>query len=242
MSEVIHTRGNAQRPTGSDFFVMQEPFIPHSGMNIASISPESGPQAAHFTDWPMLYILTNEEEAYVGQTRSVKERMGQHSRNPEKGGFTTANIIYHPEFNHSVLDQYEHQLIEHMSADGRYRLTNGNAGIRDSNYFSKAEYTAMFEDLWDRLRELQLTDKTLKDIEESEVFKYSPFKALNVDQRIALDEITTAIAAGFDLAKPIVVEGMPGTGKTVLAVYLLKLLKDDPKYANYNIRLLEPVT
>lgn len=51
-----------------------------------------------------------------------------------------------------------------------------------------------------------------------------------------------AIASGLEDAHPIVVEGMPGTGKTILAIYLLKLLKDDPKYKGLNVRLLEPVT
>ena len=35
---------------------------------------------------------------------------------------------------------------------------------------------------------------------------------------------------------------MPGTGKTVLAVYLLKRLKDDDTYKDFNIRLMEPAT
>ena len=47
---------------------------------------------------------------------------------------------------------------------------------------------------------------------------------------------------GLDSAKPIVVEGMPGTVKTILAIYLLKMLKDDPVYKNLNIRIVEPVT
>lgn len=35
---------------------------------------------------------------------------------------------------------------------------------------------------------------------------------------------------------------MPGTGKTILAIYLLKPLRDEPKYKDWNIRILEPIT
>lgn len=35
---------------------------------------------------------------------------------------------------------------------------------------------------------------------------------------------------------------MPGTGKTILAIYFLKALRDDPRYADMNVRIVEPVT
>ena len=100
----------------------------------------------------------------------------------------------------------------------------------------------MFEELWEKLRQLDLADHSAAEIEESEVFKYSPFKGLTPDQRLALDKILAAIDEGLEKCKPIVVEGMPGTGKTILAIYLLKRLRNDQRYADLNIRILEPVT
>lgn len=100
----------------------------------------------------------------------------------------------------------------------------------------------MFDDLWDELKRLDLVDHTINEIEESEVFKYSPYKGLTIDQRVALDKIMEAIEGGLENAEPIVVQGMPGTGKTVLAVYLLKMLRDDSRFADMNIRIMEPVT
>ena len=38
----------------------------------------------------------------------------------------------------------------------------------------------MFEDLWGDLRQCNLAEKTLEQIEESDVFKYSPYKGLNI--------------------------------------------------------------
>lgn len=193
-------------------------------------------------NWPIVYILTNDEYAYVGQTTSVITRMGQHGANEEKKDFTSVSVIFNEEFNASVITDYEHRLIELMGADRRYKLTNKNEGMSKSNYFSKEKYAEMFEGLWEELRTMELVVHTIDQIEESEVFKYSPYKSLTPDQRVALDKISSAINRGVKDADPIVVEGMPGTGKTVLAIYLLKMLKDDPKFANMNIRLMEPVT
>ena len=235
----IESKTSAQRPTGtSKFLVDRCPFIPGSQLEVAQLELDRD----RVLDWPMVYILANDKEAYVGQTTSVATRINQHGASEEKQDFETVNIIYHDEFNASVITDYEHRLIGLMHADGRYRLTNKNDGMTETSYFSKDAYSAMFEDLWEELRKLELADHSIADIEESEVFKYSPYKGLTVDQKVALDTIMTAIRGGLDKTQPIVVEGMPGTGKTILAVFLLKMLNDDPTFKDMNIRLMEPVT
>jgi DUF2075 family protein/predicted GIY-YIG superfamily endonuclease len=238
--KTIPTQTAPLKPEGSAFYVDSCPFNPGGNIDPSLLAIDE----AKLYDWPMVYILANQEQAYVGQTTSVVRRMSQHGANPEKRAFQTANVIYNAETNMSVITDYESRLIQLMSADGKFQLTNKNEGIADSDYFSKAEYDLMFEDLWAELRNMELADHTIAELEESEVFKYSPYKSLNDDQRAAAREILNAIeAAAKDRHKggSIVVEGMPGTGKTVLAVYLLKFLKDNPKFAGMNIRILEPV-
>jgi DUF2075 family protein len=234
----IPTSETAERPKGSPFLIDRCPF--HYGEQISYATLDLAEDKVF--NWPMVYILANEDTAYVGQTTSVVTRMGQHGANEEKRDFETVNIIYNDEFNASVITDYEHRLIGYMHADGRYTLTNKNDGMTDTNYFSKAEYEDMFGELWEDLRGLDLAEHSISEIEESEVFKYSPFKGLTIDQRSALDKILCAIDTGLENAEPIVVEGMPGTGKTVLATYLLKTLRDNPRYAGMNVRVVEPVT
>lgn len=234
----IPTREHAPAPQGAPFEIDVIPFEYGKRVDIeySSLSEDK------LLDWPMVYILANNDSAYVGQTTSVATRINQHEANEEKRDFTTVNIIYNEEFNASVITDYEHRLIGLMQADGKYRLTNKNEGMTRTNYFSKRVYSKMFEKLWDKLRSIDLAEHTIDQIEESEVFKYSPYKGLTADQRIALERIMDAIVNGIDRARPIVIEGMPGTGKTVLAIYLMKLLKDDPRFSDMNIRLIEPVT
>ena len=232
----IQTSEHAEQPKGAPFQIEQMPFGGELTLD------QIGFEEDKVFNWPIVYILANSTSAYVGQTTSIVTRMKQHGANEEKQDFTKVNIIYNPEFNASVITDYEHRLIGYMHADGRYRLTNKNDGMTDTNYFSKPIYTSMFNELWEDLRTLDLADHSIEQIEESEVFKYSPFKKLTADQYIALEQILKAVKDGFENASPMLVKGMPGTGKTILAIYLLKCLKDTEEYKNLNIKLLEPVT
>lgn len=234
----IPTRARALKPTGAPFIIEQLKFRPGRRIGYGDLKLDE----SRALNWPMVYILANDASAYVGQTTSLVNRMNQHAANEEKQHFTTMSFIFNEEFNTSVVTDYEHRLIGYMHGDGKYTLTNKNDGMTDTDYFSKAQYEEMFKDLWSELQRLDLAEHTLDEIEESEVFKYSPFKGLTQDQRAVLDEIMAAIRGGLESARPIVVEGMPGTGKTVLAIYLLKMLKDDPEFSGMNIRIVEPVT
>lgn len=238
MKTIVATNERADGPKGAPFLVDSFPFRFGEQIDFATVDLDED----KVLDWPMVYILANEDSAYVGQTTSVATRMSQHGANEERRDFKTATVIYHDEFNASVITDYEHRLIGLMQADGKYRLTNKNEGMTRSNYFSKSVYERMFADLWEELRDMDLASHTIAQIEESEVFKYSPYKGLTADQRVALDKIMAAVSKGVDRADPIVVEGMPGTGKTVLAIYLLKMLKDKPEFSGWNIKLVEPVT
>lgn len=236
------TKLSADRPNGANFTIDWCRFIPTQGIEVSSLKLDDD----KIQNWPMVYILANnnpvQKSAYVGETTSVSERMLQHSKKHEKDLFTSVNIIFNQEFNQSVIKDYENRLIGLMAADGVYKLTNKNEGHSNLNYFSKEKYESMFDGLWEKLRTMGLADKTIGEIEESEVFKYSPYKSLSVEQRAAFKEIYEKIKSDFSKAKPIVVQGMPGTGKTILAIYLLKALRDKKKFKDLNIKIVEPMT
>jgi len=178
--------------------------------------------------WPLVYILKDEKEkkAYVGETTDTVERMKAHLKNDQKQKLSEAFLISSEYFNKSATLDIESNLIKYMSADESYRLINGNIGIANHHYFQQKElYEDLFEDVWEQLRELKVVRKTLKDIDNSDLFKYSPYKSLSVDQVASLIEILEALAA--DQFKTIMVSGSAGTGKSVLAIFLFKLLNTD---------------
>ncbi len=73
-----------------------------------------------------------------------------------------------------------------------------------------------------------MLSRPIPEIVNSNLFKFSPFKALNSDQAIAVSALLEKLIEGMRLdTKPtVVIQGDPGTGKTIVAIYLIKLLRD----------------
>ncbi len=144
-------------------------------------------------------------------------------------------MVLDPTFNKSVCLDLESFLIQRMSGDGTYEVLNRNVGISDRDYFGRADYQKVFADIFEELRADGLFNSTLQQIENSDLFKLSPFKALTADQEAVVLDILEGLFEDIEARVPsqIVIQGDPGTGKTVVAIYLLKLLSDvqawDPK-------------
>lgn len=194
----------------------------------------------YLDNWPMLYILENGKQAYIGESNHVKTRMLQHATSEEKRIFNKVHFIYSRMFNQSVTFDYESKLIQYIVADQLFQVTNKNAGIADKQYFQKQDYDKKFKVLWRKLQREKLVRHSLEEIENSDLFKYSPYKELNDSQRYAVEEILGKIKEGN--VKRVVVNGMPGSGKTIVAVYLLKYLADNEEYKKKRIGFVVPQT
>src|SRR3989338_8309949 len=187
-------------------------------------------------DWPVVYIIENGNEVYIGETTSAHNRSKQHYENEARVCLKRLHIITDEEYNKSATLDLESQLIQYFSAEGTLRLQNGNKGLVNHNYFDRDRYRAKLETIWKKLQELLLVKRKLSDIENSELFKYSPYKALSEDQMVVAGELYGVVKTGR--AGVHIVNGGPGTGKTILATYLTKLLKEDNKTKNLKIGLV----
>lgn len=194
----------------------------------------------YLDNWPMLYILENGKQAYIGESNHVKTRMTQHATKEEKRIFDKVHFIYSKMFNQSVTFDYESKLIQYIVADELYQVTNKNSGIADKQYFEKQKYDEKFEMLWRKLQREKLVKHSLEEIENSDLFKYSPYKELNNSQREAVEEILTKVKDGT--VNRVVVNGMPGSGKTIVAVYLMKYLADSEEYKGKQIGFVVPMS
>ncbi|MBQ9074572.1 MAG: DUF2075 domain-containing protein, partial [Mogibacterium sp.] len=172
--------------------------------------------------------LNNKKTAYVGETVNAARRAEQHLANPDKKKLTEIRIISDSDFNKSVILDLESYLIKHMAADGKYTLLNGNNGIQDHDYYERSRYEDAFRAIWKQLKKKGVVDNTIEDIENSELFKYSPYKSLGTEQLEAEREILGAFAMhrNDEGGVRIIVRGGAGTGKTILAIYLMKLFSD----------------
>ncbi len=189
-------------------------------------------------NWPMLYILENGKQAYIGESNHARTRMMQHSLSEDKRTFEKVHFIYSNIFNQSVTFDYESKLIQYFVADELFTVTNRNSGIADKQYYQKKQYDEQFEALWRKLQREKLVKHSLEELENSDLFKYSPYKELNDSQRFAVEEILLKIQEGS--VKRIVVNGMPGSGKTIVAVYLMKYLADSDFFSDKDIGFVVP--
>lgn len=196
----------------------------------------------HFgSNWPVVYIAENGEEAYIGETTSLYYRSKQHYENIEKQKLTRLHVISDEEFNKSAALDIEAWLIQYLSADGIFKLQNGNSGLKNHNYYDKEKYKAKFESLiWDKLKEKKLVNKDLVQLKNSDLFKYSPYKTLSDDQLIIVDLILKDLIQNKSNVH--IITGKPGTGKTILAVFLFKYLKEKKETKNLKIAIVVPMT
>jgi DUF2075 family protein len=179
-------------------------------------------------NWPIVYTINNDREIYVGETTSALKRIRQHLEDPRKRELTHVKVIIDDSYNKSVCLDLESHLIRYFAADGQFRVTNGNHGITDADYFDREKYRKRFDEVFRELTATGLLTRSIPDIVNSDLFKYSPFKAINPEQAIAVEGIVETLFEKFARTSdvPMVVQGDPGTGKTIVAVYLMKLLSD----------------
>lgn len=191
------------------------------------------------TDWPVVYLIEDGREIYIGETINVYIRSKQHYENPERSKLKRIHIIADEEYNKSATLDIESSIIQYMSADKSFVLQNGNQGLSNHNYYDRQKYQAKFEVIWEKLIQKKIAKRELLDIKNSDLFKYSPYKALTEDQSDFVKNIFADIKN--QKAKTYIVNGQPGTGKTVLATYLVKYLKEHKDTAHLKIALVIPM-
>lgn len=191
-------------------------------------------------DYPVVYIIYSKKskKAYVGETTNITSRIGQHLANEEKRELQNIRVVFSGYFNKSTVLDIESNLIQYMQADKQFKLLNGNAGISNHKYYQKDLYHETFKGIWDELKSEKIVKSDLLDIQNSDLFKFSPYKSLSEDQMNAIEQYLHILGKEEISNSTVFVQGSAGTGKTILAVYLIKLLlsqvsaDDLSEYAN----------
>lgn len=222
----------------TDFRIERLPF------SKASLEAWSSLDSRH-RNWPVVYVLDGEAggrprgSAYVGETSSASTRVRQHLDTKAGLGLSTIRVVVDESFNKSACLDLEAHLIRWLAGDGRFEMLNANQGITESDYYDRARYRASFQEIFDELRRSGVFERSIPEIENGDLFKLSPFKALTQDQAIAVEDIVeglledlTSPASSEASRVPMVVEGYPGTGKTIIAIYIMKLLADIKEMTN----------
>lgn len=198
---------------------------------------------AKHRDWPVVYVLYDEQDRsvaypswlrdiYVGESLHAATRLRQHLETPAKQHLKKISVVLDDRFNKSACLDLESYLIRMLAGDGANRVLNRNNGVTESRYYRQEMYRKEFRSIFDQLRADGIFTRTIPQIENSDLFKLSPFKALTEDQADSVHEIVKGLF--LDLERrgkgTMVIQGDPGTGKTVVAIYMIKLLVDIMTY------------
>jgi len=190
-------------------------------------------------NWPVVYVLDDGRDTvhpnlnklrdvYVGESLNAAGRFCQHLETLAKQHLKNIRVIIDEKFNKSVCLDLESYLIKMLAGDGANRVLNRNNGITESKYYQCEMYREGFRNIFERLKADGVFTRTIPEIENSDLFKLSPFKALTEDQATSVEEIVKGFLIDVERGAKsmIVIQGDPGTGKTVVAIYMIKLLVD----------------
>ncbi|WP_343675141.1 DNA/RNA helicase domain-containing protein [Chitinophaga sp.] len=183
-------------------------------------------------NWPVVYILIGGKFAYVGETKDLFTRLSKHLKHSLKKELTNIYIISSPLFHKSATLDIEANLIKYLTGDEQYKLLNANIGLEAHNFFQKQEvYLPLFESIWKKLIKLGIAVNSTNFIKNQNIFKYSPYKELTTDQAKSLLEIMKILLN--DNIRNTIVNGGSGTGKSILATFLFKLMYTDIEAFNF---------
>lgn len=176
-----------------------------------------------YLDYPVVYILNNERTAYIGETVALQNRMAAHLKDRRRKQLTEVSVLMHERFHKSAVYDIETQLINYFLGDEKYELQNVSQTNKSvmHNYYEKEYYNRdLFEDIWEQLRERGLVDHPLHDIENKDIYKLSPFKALSANQLDLRNAIVDACLTEYEMERDdtyvFLVKGEAGVGKSVV--------------------------
>lgn len=216
-----------------DSLIIRDYPFPGAEQEIASVN--------HGTNWPVVYLIYNDTEVYVGETTSAYVRYTQHA---DKNGkyysdrkrLNHIKIVFDNQFNKSAILDIEQNLIHLLEADaaieeekgqhGR-KLQNRNAGQSYSHdYYNRTIYQAKVEEIWKHLLKRQFVNNPYEGIKNSDLFKYSPYTSLTAEQELVCRDIIRDIISKLIYGQKgmAVIKGVAGTGKSLVLINMIMTL------------------
>jgi predicted GIY-YIG superfamily endonuclease len=122
------------------------------------------------SNWPVVYMLHDRAEIYVGETLNAEARLKQHLEVSERRKLNEALIIVDESYNKSVCLDLESSLIRLFSGDGLFTVLNRNVGITDADYFERPDYQERFTEVFEELHAQGLFSRSVPEIQNSDLF------------------------------------------------------------------------
>lgn len=191
-----------------------------------------------YLNYPVIYVLNGNKEAYIGETVYFKNRMKAHLK--ARKNIDQINLIKHDEFNRSATFHLETKLINYFLGDEKYTLQNKSKTASDftHNYYNKPYYDQqLFKELWQKLYEHKLVNHELHTIENKDIFKLSPFKELSLEQLELKEKVLEFCekrvkSPTSEYGSLLVIEGEAGVGKSVVLSSIFNTIQERAEEAS----------
>ena len=195
----------------------------------------------HGVNWPVVYLIHNDKEIYVGETTSAHTRYIQHADKngkfyKERRRLNHIKIVFDDSFNKSAILDIEQSLIRMLEADSAiqielglpgHHLQNKNAGQSyQHDYYDRAIYQQKVEEIWKKLFHYHLVSNSYDSINNSDLFKYSPYTNLTAEQeQLCRDTIRHMMNCLMNGKKgTTIINGAAGTGKSIVLINMIMTL------------------
>lgn len=215
--------------------------------------PNASEQVAnvqHGANWPVVYLIHNSNELYIGETTSAYVRYGQHAdRNGkyynERKRLNKIEIIFDDTFNKSAILDIEQSLIQMFEVDGSiqrsrklhsFSLQNKNGGQSNQHdYYNRCVFQSQIESIWNDLRKKGLASNDYFTIRNSDLFKYSPYNSLTCEQEKVCSDIIRDMMRHLlnGTQGTAILKGAAGTGKSIVLINMISTLINSQK-ANFD--------
>lgn len=189
-------------------------------------------------NYPTVYIINENSKGrkakytvYVGETNDIQRRTLQHldadpkSRSDwhqlqQESNNALMYVIGHKHFNKSLTLDIENRMMHYLSSVNAVSQLNNRRDNAQGNYYTDDEMISIFNKIWCKLHLLKPDLFPIQRIiEESALFKASPFHKLTHAQLVAKNEILKVVEQALHTKQSeqlILVQGDAGAGKTVL--------------------------
>ncbi len=190
--------------------------------------------AESFLNYPVIYLLNNDKEAYIGETVHFKRRIKDHFKTPERNKLNHMHLIKHEKFNRSATFHLETKLINYFLGDEKYKLQNKSKTTSDftHNYYDKPLFDQLiFKDIWEQLYKKGIVTHEKHVIENKDIFKLSPFKELSLEQLDLKEKVLQFCEQQIKSEQQgygslFVVKGEAGVGKSVVLSSIFNTLQE----------------
>lgn len=163
----------------------------------------------------------------VGHGPDVASELQRHfTGSPTR--FRSAHVITGPDLGLDEFARIEAVVSSWLLADGSFRTLNDNAAAAAAVAHPSAANAERYGHIFTALQNAGVFEQPQAQLEQSNTFRFSPFKTLNDGQfaaaRALLDYFFSDLADPEPQTSTNVIKGGPGTGKTVVAITILKVL------------------